>query len=39
LVAEGKFSLGFEDELVPASGYPKFTKRDRVFTAETLKDY
>ena len=39
LVAESKFSLGFEDELVPASGYPKFTKRDRVFTAETLKDY
>ncbi|OOF65131.1 gp436 family protein [Rodentibacter sp. Ppn85] len=39
LVAEGKFSLGMEDELVPASGFPKFTKRDRVFTAETLKDY
>ena len=41
LVAEGKFSLGLEDELTPISGLPKFSKKasDRVFTAETLKDY
>lgn len=39
LVAEGKFSLGLEDTLTQSSGHPKFTKRDRVFTTETLKDY
>ena len=40
-VAEGKFSLGWEDDLVPFTGLPKFSKKasDRVFTAETLKDY
>ncbi|MFC0956139.1 gp436 family protein [Pasteurella multocida] len=39
LVAEGKFSLGLEDTLAESSGEPKFIKRERVFTAETLKDY
>nr|DAI22383.1 MAG TPA: head to tail adaptor [Caudoviricetes sp.] len=39
LVAEGKFSLGLEDTLAQSSGRPKFTKPDRVFTQETLKDY
>ncbi|AWG95340.1 gp436 family protein [Actinobacillus pleuropneumoniae] len=39
LVTEGKFSLGLEDTLTLKSGRPKFVKKDRVFTDESLKDY
>ena len=39
LVAEGKFSLGLEDELAQTAGLAKFNAPPRVFTHETLKDY
>ena len=39
LVAEGKFSLGLEDELAQTAGLAKFNAPPRVFTQQTLKDY
>lgn len=39
MVAEGKFSLGLEDELTQAAGNPQAVAPERVFTLDTLRDY